>query len=498
VRNNLGHNTAGLIAAGALVLLGLGLAAATPPASPRPQTRAVRVLMQADWLVRQFQATEWQNTYEQWKAKHPQGRCQIFHGDGSSLFLTDEWSYRCSAVEGSGRASRYFYILDDADPPASRLHRFQGQIAESASLGLPALELIRRDIERQLTRLYGTPDEPASAPAGVLAYGSADWQALRIWHTGQQDIYLYRTQVKGAKATVGLLARDRELELASTRQGQHLLLDERPDASFEDSVDTSLANALGTQFPRAAALLSDTEEQPEPDSYYDAIARLADASRQAPPERRATLLLAADRLANRWSLPNSAALNGQYASRTAKLKDSDGMHFVWSQLAGAWIYQHDLLWAIWKDAPASEWGQDAFFLLLESGWDTSGVCRNGSDQFRNVITQGESYLATNPQAANRLPVLFLVAQAYETWWSLSEWWSCSPVLDPSPAPCVPMPAAAQYQSGAAQARQKAIADYAELLKADPATYGTPELRRHLARLKLGIDTNERRYYCLNE
>lgn len=454
--------------------------------------------MRADWLVRQLEATEWRSSYGEWKAKHPQGRCQIFHGDGSSLFLTDEWSYRCSAVEGSGRASRYFYILDDADPPGSRLHRFQGEITESASLGAPALELIRREVANRLTRLYGTPEEPASTPAGVLAYGSADWRQLSIWHTGQEDIYLYRKQVTGEKASVGLLARDRALELASTRQGQHLILDERPDVSFVDSVDTSLANALGSQFARAAALLSDTDEQPDPDSYYDAITHLVDASRQAPLERRAALLLAADRLADRWPLPNSEKLPGSYASKTAKLKDSGAMHFVWSQPGGAWVYQHDLLWTIWGDAPTTEWGQDAFFLLLERGWDTSGVCRKGSDRFRDVITQGESYLGKNPQAVNRMPVTYLVAQAYETWWSLSEWWSCSPVLDPSPTPCGPVAGAAKYRPGAAEARTKAIAYYDELEKADPATYGTPELRRHLARLKLGIDTNERRFYCVAE
>ncbi|HEV2386733.1 MAG TPA: hypothetical protein VGS20_05700 [Candidatus Acidoferrales bacterium] len=488
-------NRAFPLAAGALVVFAASLGASLATLPP-PQARTGRVVAQADWLVGQLQSTEWQSSYEGWKAKHPRASCRTFHGDGSALFLTDEWSYRCSAAEEAARASRYFYVMDDTEPAASRLHRFQGQVVESPGLAAPALELLRGEIESRLTRLYGAAEQPASVPAGVLAFGSADWRALRIWHTGDRDIYLYRTQVSGAKATVGLLARDRALELASTRQGQHLILDERPDARFEDGIDTSLVNALGAQFPRAADLLGDTEEQPDPDSYLRSITELLAAGRQAPLERRAALLLAADRLADRWPLPNSDTLAGSYASRTAKLKASDGMHFAWSHLAGAWIYQHDLLWTIWRDAPASDWGQDAFFLLIARGWDTSGVCRNGSDQFRAVITQGESDLGKYPGAANRLPVLFLVAQAYETWWSLSQWWNCSPLLDPSPAPCGPAPASAQYQPGAAAAREKAIADYDELMKAEPAIYATPELRRHLARLKLGIDTNERRFYCV--
>ena len=152
----------------------------------------------------------------------------------------------------------------------------------------------------------------------------------------------------------------------------------------------------------------------------------------------------------------------------------------------------------WRAAPESEWGQDAFFLLLASGWDTSGVCHNGADQFHTVIEQGQKFLASNPSSPLRLPVTYLMAEAYETWWSLSEWSSCSPVIDLGPGPCKAAPGSAKYKAGADDALKQAIGDYEALIAADPSVYGTPALRRRLARLKLGIDTNQRRFYCLNE
>ncbi len=200
----------------------------------------------------------------------------------------------------------------------------------------------------------------------------------------------------------------------------------------------------------------------------------------------------------RLRLPEQEKLPAEIDAQVTHLGTTAGAHFAWNSLDDSWDYQHDLLWSAWRAAPESEWGQDAFFLLLDSGWDTSGVCHNGADQFHTVIEQGQKFLASNPASPLRLPVTYLMAEAYETWWSLSEWSSCSPVIDLGPGPCRAAPASARYQSGAEAARKQAIADYEALLAADPSTYGTPALRRRLARLKLGIDTNQRRFYCLNE
>jgi hypothetical protein len=456
------------------------------------------VTLRANWLADQFHSTDWQSSYSDWKARNAQADCQVFHGDGSQLFLPDEWCYRCSAFADSGWASRYFYVLDETDHSAARLRQFRGEVSQPAGLPLSALGEIHHQIENRLTSLYGKPQAADSLPSAVPAWGSADWHFVRIWHTPQEEIYLYRKESPGAKEAVGMLARDRVLESASTAQGQHLILEEPPDANFEEEVDSGVAAALGTQFSQVSAVLADPDEEPYPSAVANALTNLIDASRQAPLDQRAALLLAADRLAGRWRLPAANPLPAGMGSEVARLQKDDGMHFEWSELDGEWLYQHDLLWTLWHDAPDTEWGGDAFYLLLDRGWDPSGICKGGSDQFRAVVAQGEKYLEKYPEVPTRLPMLFLVAQAYETWWSLSQWWACSPALDPSTSPCGPEPSSAQYDTGAAAAREKAIAYYDQLAKADPDTYATPELRRRVARLKMGIDTNQRRFYCSND
>src|SRR5207247_11262411 len=127
---------------------------------------------------------------------------------------------------------------------------------------------------------------------------------------------------------------------------------------------------------------------------------------------------------------------------------ADGLAWEWSQLGATWVDAHGLLWRIWREHPSNPWGERAFVRLLALGWDTSVACRKGSDQFREVIRQGEAFRVRRSASPVRADVDFMVAQSYETWWSLSQ---ASP-QDESAQP-------ARYQAGALTARQKAIALY---------------------------------------
>jgi hypothetical protein len=163
----------------------------------------------------------------------------------------------------------------------------------------------------------------------------------------------------------------------------------------------------------------------------------------------------------------------------------------------AWQYDHDLLWRVWKDFPRTDWGERAFVALLEHGWHTKAGCGGGSDpsqpylnnrgddQFPDIIEQGERFLAERPASAQLNDVLLAVAQAYETWWSLSLASRDEYVSD-----------ARKYQRGATAARGKSIQLYEELMRRAPESDMAAYVTRHLPRLKLGVDTEQRRYYCV--
>ena len=92
-----------------------------------------------------------------------------------------------------------------------------------------------------------------------------------------------------------------------------------------------------------------------------------------------------------------------------------------------------------------------------------------------------------------------VAQAYETWWSLSKAPKSEDYVnefgeelgeaysDGDPA---------KYQDGAEAARQRAIAFYEQLLQTVPQSDHAAYASRMLPRLKLGFDTGQRRSYCI--
>lgn len=125
-------------------------------------------------------------------------------------------------------------------------------------------------------------------------------------------------------------------------------------------------------------------------------------------------------------------------------------------------------------------------LLLAQGFDTGTDCVGGSDEFHTVISQGLQFLEKHANSPYRLDVQLAVAQAYETWWSLSQ--------APGDQEYSTVEAA-KYQEGANAARQRAISAYVTLVQSSPQGAHAAYARRQLPRLKLGVDTGQRRYYC---
>ena len=118
------------------------------------------------------------------------------------------------------------------------------------------------------------------------------------------------------------------------------------------------------------------------------------------------------------------------------------------------------------------------------------LCSGGTDQFRTVIQRGQEVQEKHPSSPYLANVELTVAQAYETWWSLSQAHTGAEVSE-GEADVQP----GNYKAGAEAARQKAIESYEHLLQSAPQSDEAAYARRVLPRLKLGIDTGQRRFYC---
>ncbi|MES1241280.1 MAG: hypothetical protein ABUT39_06635 [Acidobacteriota bacterium] len=130
-----------------------------------------------------------------------------------------------------------------------------------------------------------------------------------------------------------------------------------------------------------------------------------------------------------------------------------------------------------------DWSDEAFLALQDDGW----AGQDGQEGcFRQVIEHGESFLKERP-GTRTAQVLFDVAQAYETWWSLSR--------DTGEDGIVPEPAL--FEPGADRARAAAIAGYERLIQVEPESWQAATARHQLLYLRLGIDTRQRRFYCFS-
>ena len=251
-------------------------------------------------------------------------------------------------------------------------------------------------------------------------------------------------------------------------------------------VNQKLIAKLGADYSGISEILKNDPARNDPKIVRQLLDRLLEAAKSAASEKKPLLLLAADAMAERLELPTMVPPNAELQRQLNALA-AEGLTFTWVELDGDWFYENNLLWRLWREYPNSEEGEDAFVLLLRQGWDKGPCCKTGVDSFHTVIEQGEEFLSSRPKTAHRLEVLFLVAQAYETWWSLS----LVPERDPEEGD--PSPAA--YRAGASAAREKAIAYYGEIAATAPDGVEAHCSRTPLALMKDNQDTQQRRFYC---
>jgi hypothetical protein len=358
----------------------------------------------------------------------------------------------------------FYYALASDEPPACRLHQARAAIAGEDA---PALF---EAFARQLDGAYGA----GYRPEGVFDYGSAWWAEVRQWASGPVEVLLYRVEDEHQEPRVGLRLRHAALKDAFVRE-QALDYSSRREVT---PLDRLLAESIASDDPEVARELL-AEDHPEWRERSKLLLRL---SREVPDlsgARRAARLLAIDRLAARMLL--DPELPG-WEERRRELAEL-GITYSWNHMGRAWIYEHDLLWRVAQELPGTEWGRWAIVTLLYYGWNTSHTCAV-SDTFRLVTEHGEPFLTGELETRHRLPATLSLAQAYETWFTLSR----AEAGDYARAP--------DYTEGAEEARESAIAYYEEVLRLDAESSEADWARWSLPRLRLGVATNQRRYFCV--
>jgi flagellar basal body-associated protein FliL len=264
------------------------------------------------------------------------------------------------------------------------------------------------------------------------------------------------------------ISREDTSKLEAQPSRSNIEISVRPVEQFRGMLRAQLVRQLTPIYPTLPELNREAPGTADA-GYRDSVFAFLAAAESAPEANQPAMLLAADFMLQALWCPseqNCEELRQRFAKEKLSLK--------YSELGGGYFYQHDLLWRVWQEYPATESGEAAFVLLLDSGWDTSGVCAKGSDEFRDVIKQGEAFLEEHPNSPHRALVTHLVGQAYATWWSLSKEPTdgMADYVEPK-----------SYRQGSEQARLKAIEYFERVEKLSPGTPLSEYARQYLPTLR---------------
>jgi len=267
------------------------------------------------------------------------------------------------------------------------------------------------------------------------------------------------------------------------------ILERRHLYNFREDLKKKVLDELAPRFPELQAALEEPDEGASPPPYQRVFFELLEAAKKAPAERRPAILLAADQ-AGRLGCDRDDKREGARADCARLQKDLAryDLKLDNDELGAGLYYPHDLLWRIWREYPETVWAERAFVLLLDSGWDTSATCAKGSDQTKEVIGQGESFLQNRPNSTYRGVVTLLVAEAYASRWSLSN--------EPAGGEMFDYVNPKDFQEGAEEARVKAISYFEEVVRLAPETSLSRFALEVLPPLREKQILDNYRFYCV--
>lgn len=412
--------------------------------------------------------------------------CQEFHAKSFALRVPEEWCSKCQAIAPPREQGIRFYAFGIDRIPACRLGQFEAWRDRDDYY---EVREVHRRLAQRLTNAYGPGQEVnRQDPFELVQLGGwAGWHDIWRWRPSGQEILLYLTVGERdpdllTRAVIVARAPFLRQQMDEERVLDRLRADW--DHSLRGRMNRELATRLrplSSEVDRWLAKLVSYDVGKVPDG----LRQLLERARRSSGELQAALLLAADSRALHH-LPINPAEPADPPPPATETLTFGGYRLTYQFLHGAgWVYAHELLWRVYRDHPKTRWGDWAFALLLASGWSPDG-CPKDSAEFREVIPRAEAFLRTAaPGNARRSDVLFMLAQAYETWWSVGQ-----AVDDLYVKPD-------QYKQGAEQARERAVTLYKRILREMlPSSLEALYARRQLPRLQLKRDTGAREFYCI--
>ncbi len=396
---------------------------------------------------------DWNTTFEAWKSQHPEAECQ---GPGDAP--TELLCHVCRVRAASGSSTEWsFYTLGDEDPSQCRL--YQGRALFDSTPedgGLQGLATV----EHALAARFGSP---AAAPNGCESNEEGCWTILELvaWEHPNLEILAYRSF--GPVRTV-VVVRSAPLKAA-----RHLPSEDGAWGMQSPGLNVPIQDLIVADLGDHAAHFQDALRTGSgTDKILAELRALLDDARKVEGPNRYALLLAADMLAGSLS----------FDSTEVPTDLPKGLEFGEDPESESPSYRHNILQEVLRDAPEASSAHDlAFLMMLDRGFDPSDSCEAGEDQFHRVASEAAAYLSKRPDSKYRADVSYLLAQAYEIWWSEGQKYDD------------------KAREGAETARRRAVELYQQIVRAEPTSDRAHYAKLVLPWLMLRVPTDQRRFLC---
>jgi hypothetical protein len=460
------------------------------------QTRGDAV---ADLMLARLRGVEWGRSYS--PARKSAGvSCSQRVPVQMDIYATVQWTHHCGETSGGIIRESFYYVF--GEPARTAELRIDVRPEDESPEGtVGVLGALR-------AKLIGRFGNPGHAPELMeigfrrLRYGQP--VAGDHWKNGSLHYFLHANQTNpspmGMRRGVQLVVMHDRLMRERARDEFILQVEGLGGVPRqEDPVRSRLNREIGTPYTRSISFQWKTPAEREQgarqiDRDLTALLREADGSSR---EGRGLRLLAADALVSQLSVvliesPPGGEREAAEASAVRRKLTRYGVKLGHMMHSGGLEYHNDLLWRVWQEFPDTEAGEMAFVELQRRGWNTDPRegCPKNPDLFREVIEKGEAFLAQRPHTRFRKEVIYTLAVANESWWSIAHAPADDPIVS---APPYPRREVNARQSPAA--RERAIQYYREVVRLAPDSAEAASALRRLPRLELALDTGQRRFFC---
>lgn len=475
--------------------------AAVPPVAAGAQTAAASDVTLVQQVVREIAGLKGRTNPAEWLQAHPVEKLQTFNGPQYAND-TQQWCARTvvAHLASAGRAWRRSVYFYDPPPPADDALPALGAsgrelVQTTCQLGLMWIDIpednpaigtkLSEDIQVALASQYGSGlTTPQFGPSG---FGSAGWTAVRQWKVDGAVLTVAYDQVQGeAHRTLVRLAfpnSDAVHDLAKETSQTHAELVAEIDELVRQIKEASMPPAVSIQMTALLQKPDYFSGQSLP-SDTQVVATLRDwlaAANSQSASQQAVALLTADRVLD--FLSHNGLSMGEGARGAMK---SLGTEYLHDELGGSEVYAHGLLKKAKAIAPPGYTADEVLLLQMKRGFDETGMCSAGAEEFSQVIQEGESLLA----GARLLPTStlsslhFMVGDAYATivWLATS---NDGGYNDPK-----------KYQDQAESARAKALEHYRAAFNLERGTVRAQKTWKEAWRLAAGLPPTNPKYFCV--